>query len=990
MQRIFLVFFHYENELINSLLFHFLLQKPDSHGIAHAPNIDDSWFWESEKTQSSTSSKENETTTAANVLSDVPLNTVALPAGETTVDDRIVERLRRSLDEKDVQIQRLIDENVRLNENIDDMVDLERQQIEQLGQQHNEAMDNLLATKNELQTKCEQFQSELNTLRTKQSEITLEFEHLQSEHSLLLKTNDELKSECEKIALDCSLQLAAKNEENVACANEIDHLKSELDIKMKELNVLLEDKDSHSREGSDKFELIDIDKEKATLSSTEVNRCHHELDEINERLSILNDIKDQYDANVVKLSTLIEEKNTMERQMAVLKSDNENLLKEVQVTREAVEKLEILQQNLDEINSEKEQNEMAFVTLQEDELILQREFHQLKADKEKLATELESAKISQEAAIGSLDEECVELKSKLEELQSAYDALKTTASDAESRLIEENMQLQKKIIDMQSQLNSQISEMTSADAATNGISFDEIRKLISKHVSYVPSSNGGDSVESYLIGFLQTVRETYQHLGDIEKNRNDLMKQFEAESNEKATLQHERKTLKADLHHYETEVAELMKNNGILLVELENVKTGKLETISEQNEDNILRLEKQLEDCGKLNQSLENEYENLRRQLDEKEEDKYELQERISQLQEQLEAQLANRKDLEARLEVVEYERNELQSRSTQNTSNDQHEAFEEKIQAQNDEIVALTKQLENLSVDHASLVQTIEPLQDDKTALLAQVEELERTLRIERVKFVSLQAENNETKAAPKEVDDSGMAELKKRIELITVNYDEKCDEFARAKERWTSERAERDAILAKLNETVAKLEQKLAVTETSQSQLCGELQQTVDRLTKEQYELIAAVQMKHNENVQYHAKIQELNQMLATLQQAKKDCDQCVRLGEQVKGYANDISKLNDQIEFLKEKSDIMTKNLLIEQTNQKLLQQEKVELVEAKQQLVKDLNRLREHLIEMENAHTQEMIELQSKLEETRHEMAAMQEEARKSNTAYTSAR
>lgn len=920
------------------------------------------------------------------------MNTIALPAGDSTADDRIVDRLRRSLDEKDVQIQRLIDENLRLNETIDGVVDSERQQIEQLDLQHTEALANMVAEKNEVQTKCEQIQSELDTMRSQQLEDLCKFEQLQSEHSELVKSNEELLSKCERIESDFSLQLAANVEDIDQRAKEIDQLKCELDVKIKELNVALEDKDSHSREGSDKFELIDIDKEKVqALPSTEVSRRQNELDEINERLSILNDIKDQYDGNVVRLSTLIDEKNAMERQMAALKNDNENLLKEVQVTREAVEKLEILQKNLDEINSEKEQNETAFVALQEDELILQREFHQLKADKEKLITELESAKLTQEAAVGSLDEECSELKSKLDELQSTYETLKTTASDAEARLVEENMQLQKKIIDMQSQLNSRISEMASAEAAANAISFDEMQKLISKNVSYVPSSNGGDTVQSYLLGFLQTVRETYQHLGDIEKNRNDLMKQFEAVSNEKATLQHERKTLKADLHHYEKEVAELMKNNEILLVELENVKTGKLETISEQNEDNILGLEKQLEDCGKLNQSLEDEYENMRRQLDEKEEEKYELHEKFAHLQEQFEAQKANRKDLETRLEAVEHERNELQSRLTQEAADDDtSEAFEAKIQAQNDEIVTLTKQLENLSVDHASLVQKIEPLQADKMALTAQIEELERALRNERNKFASLQTEYEKLREAPKEVDKNGVIQLEKRVELITVKYDEKCNEIARAEERWAAERAEWDATVSKLNETIAELEQRLVATEAGQTQVSAELQQTVDRLMKEQQELIGAVQMKHNENVQYHAKIQELNQMLATVQQAKMHCDKCVQLGEQVTTYADELTKLNDQIEFLKEKSEIMTKNLLIEQTNQKLLQQEKVELNEAKQQLAKDLNRLRQHLIEMENAHTQEMIELQATLEETRNEMAAMQDEARKSNTAYTSAR
>lgn len=131
-------------------------------------------------------------------------------------------------------------------------------------------------------------------------------------------------------------------------------------------------------------------------------------------------------------------------------------------------------------------------------------------------------------------------------------------------------------------------------------------------------------------------------------------------------------------------------------------------------------------------------------------------------------------------------------------------------------------------------------------------------------------------------------------------------------------------------------------------------------------------------------------LQQTVATQSQQLAQCASCVQLTEQLSTSHAENTKLTDQVTFLKEKSDIITQNLLTEQTNQKILQQEKIQLNDEKQALTKDLNRLREHLIEMENAHTAEMIELQNMLELTRQEVAAMQEEARKSNTAYTSAR
>lgn len=95
-------------------------------------------------------------------------------------------------------------------------------------------------------------------------------------------------------------------------------------------------------------------------------------------------------------------------------------------------------------------------------------------------------------------------------------------------------------------------------------------------------------------------------------------------------------------------------------------------------------------------------------------------------------------------------------------------------------------------------------------------------------------------------------------------------------------------------------------------------------------------------------------------------------------------------DQINFLKEKSDILTTNLLTEQTNQKLVQQEKADVMEQNATLRKDLERLRAHLLESEDMHTQEMVELQKEFEETKAKMIALEDEVNKSSNAYTSAR
>lgn len=852
-----------------------------------------------------------------------------------------MDSLRRSLDEKDGEIQRLLDENLSLNEKIKH---LHRESIEQdkrldeLDQQHTDALQNLVLIKNGLQENVATLKAELDAMRNEKLATDEKLANLTKEHDTLVATNQQSLQRLDELQKELNESIAEKDRFKA----EIDELQTQLMAKTSEITE--EDKETHSREGSDKFELIDLEKEKMT-SSMEINRLQTELDEINSRLSILKDIKDQYDENVLKLGSVVSEKNSLEEQVKQLKVDNECLSNEMRVAREALQKLEELQKTLDEINVEREQSEMAFMALQEDDQLLQKEFVQLRVDKE----QLEETRSNQSEKIVTLEDQCAQLNEKLKqlnadyaklqsdhaicenrisEMQAMHDKLKSQAVDLESSLVEENMLAQKQVIDLQSALNSKNA------CESDAISFDELKIIISKTLNYEPS-NANNSLSLYLDAFLKSVKETYQHLSDIELNRDNLMKQFENVSTEKATIQHEYKTLKADLHHYEQEVAELMKNNGILLNQLENVKAGKLETISEHNEDSILRLETQLEDTNKLNQSLQDDFSNLSHKLDESEEEKYELLDTINQLQQQLDQMRTD----DSKLEI--------------------QRGFEEKFKAQSDRIVELVNEVESLRAQHEQTQKLTEEIADLRQGKQLDAEELERLRR----DFDDLE-------------EDYKLAESSAENEKITL-----------------------EAKIDELNKTIDELQQRLqvdSVDEKSKDQMI-ELQQKIDVLTKEKHELVNAIQLKHNENIQYHEKIQELNQMLMTLQQTiatqsqqLNNCATCTQLSEKVQASHNEIATLTDQVTFLKEKSDILTKNLLVEQSNQKILQQEKIQLNEEKQTLNKDLNRLREHLIEMENGHTAEMIELQNLLELTRQEVTNMQEEARKSNTAYTSAR
>lgn len=885
--------------------------------------------------------------------------TIANDVANDAENPRIVDSLRRSLDEKDGEIQRLLDENLTLNEKIKH---LHREAIEhdkrldELDQQHTEALQNLILIKNELQENVVLLKKELEAVRSENVEINEKFHNLNKDYSELVASDQESSQKLHE--LDENLKESLVTNERLQ--SEVDNLEAQLSAKRAEITELLEEKEAHSREGSDKFELIDLEKEKMS-SSMEINRLQTELDEINARLSILNDIKDQYDSNVLKLGSVYSEKNTLEEQVKRLKSENDRLQNEIDIGQGSSDKLEAYRKALHVIKAEKEQDKETFVTLQENYFELQKEIDQLRAEKE----QSEQMQSTQSERIVTLEKKCAGLEAKLDqfkenyeklrsdhgkcedkinELQTMHDTLKSQAVDLESSLVEENMLAQKQVIDLQSALNSQ----KASESAPDSITFDELKAVISKTLNY-ETSTANNTLKLYLDAFLRSVKETYQHLADIEVNRNNLMKQFETVSNEKATLQHEYKTLKADLHHYEKEVEELMKNNGILLNQLENVKAGKLETILEHNEDSILRLESQLEDTNKMNVSLQDEFNNLSHKLDESEEEKYELSEKINQLQQQLDQMRTD----DSKLEI--------------------QKCFEEKFKLQNDKIAELTGKLESLSSAREALESTQEILrneQAEKQQLIQEIGQLKRA------------------KLADEE-----------ELERVRRDFDDLEEDYKLAETSNEDEKSKLESQIDELHRTIHALQHRndMAQADDELKHELVELQRRLELLSKERQELVNAIQTKHNENIQYHAKIQELNQMLMTLQQTLAtqsqqliNCATCAQLTEKVTASHNEIATLTDQVTFLKEKSDILTKNLLVEQTNQKLLQQEKMQLNEEKQALNKDLNRLREHLIEMENAHTAEMIELQNVLELTRQEVANMQDEARKSNTAYTSAR
>ena len=171
-------------------------------------------------------------------------------------------------------------------------------------------------------------------------------------------------------------------------------------------------------------------------------------------------------------------------------------------------------------------------------------------------------------------------------------------------------------------------------------------------------------------------------------------------------------------------------------------------------------------------------------------------------------------------------------------------------------------------------------------------------------------------------------------------------------------------------------------------------DLKDALDFATNEKNNLILLIQTKQQENIKYYEEIQRLGKLLTIEIEKSKNCSKCIELVRHIETLQLDRKqkeeKLNDQITFLKEKADILTQNVLTEEQKQQLVKEEMQQINNDKLSLAKDLGRLREHLLEVEEAHTLETVELQKTIEESKKKMMHLEEEVKKSSNAYTSAK
>lgn len=909
--------------------------------------------------------------------------------GQRTSNENI-EKLRLVIDDKDQQLKNAKIENAILNEKINQLSNENREinsNIEELDRQHEAATERLIDLKDHVEQKLIASQKELDESKTDMKKL-----------NELLKDHEDLKIKYKNVEKSYINGM----EENMELKNKIDILNKELEKTVNQNIDLISSYEDKEKEMIDKLGFVDIEKEKDQLADVENYKL--QIADLNIKLQEFDDLKMKHEKFVNKFNVNQANDSKIVDEICQLK----DLISTSDATITEREK------EITELKKKYDRLESSFNEFQEDALFKEVE---LGKDKNSLEEQLSTAEAKYQNILKELDNLRSQQKDHNEKyiLQEEFENLKAKASESETKLVEENVVLQKEILDLQSCIKNQ-------NNLTNAINIDDLRSLIKKYVSY--DGNLDTNVNSWE-EFFRTIGDTFSTLDTIEKSLNDMTDELKIVLAEKKRVEHERETIQADLHHYEIEVGELMKNNELLLTEIEHLKSGKLETISEHNEDSIINLEKQLEDCSNLNQSLEDEYQEMRDRLEQIEKEKKDLERNLNQLTKELQMERESVKELSFKLENLDAERSNLLFEINELKADDSVNVLQQTIAEKDRSIEAFGHQLKSLNQDHSELIGKLQSLEtkslEARSNFESEIAELRNILTekdnlivkkeqdidelIGEIRSLKQQsAENSETKRIDEhhqqETRDllAKLSDLELELKKIQEVSDAKQIEIDNLLHKIDASQAENDKLVEEVkvvNEKLTSTEEQNASTQNTDSISTenAALKVTLDGLSKEKNELIALITAKHHENVQYHTEIQRLSQLLTLEIEKQRECINCLELSKQLnelKTTNQNVEKLNDQIVFLKEKSDILTQNLLTEQMNQKLSNQERLDLIEEKNNLAKDLERLRQHLLDVEEAHMIETVELQQIISETKSKMTNLEEEAKKSSNAYTSAR
>ncbi|XP_022905111.2 thyroid receptor-interacting protein 11-like isoform X1 [Onthophagus taurus] len=206
-------------------------------------------------------------------------------------------------------------------------------------------------------------------------------------------------------------------------------------------------------------------------------------------------------------------------------------------------------------------------------------------------------------------------------------------------------------------------------------------------------------------------------------------------------------------------------------------------------------------------------------------------------------------------------------------------------------------------------------------------------------------------------------------------------------------------DNIKKEAETKISNLQEELNVTKTNYTEKIKILETTLSELIENNNNLRTSLTAKHEESHQYYIEIQRLNQILSVeVEKTKKLSEEIKKPTEisqnqelliKINTLTEEIEKLSEQNSFLKSKCDVLGQTLLEEQQNSKKIIDELSNSTSEKEiSLSKELQRLRAHLLEIEDQHMQEIMLADKKATEMQTKMMILEQREKQATSLHTS--
>ncbi|XP_041985992.1 thyroid receptor-interacting protein 11-like [Aricia agestis] len=770
------------------------------------------------------------------------------------------------------------------------------------------------------------YKQEMDDLQAKLFEKISSINNLQAQIDELTSENEYLTSDVQHLESD--LEEMKKN--NDFLISEIAALKS-----ASKLEPIIETHEDNLAKLE--TELADCNKINKTFES-EIRRIEKELSVVKNEKNILqdslNDMRNKYKSMLDQLEMC----KTESRALQDLEND-EKLLKTTQV-KKSTDEFDQLRRRLSIANSEKERLAIDNNIIENDKVILIGEINELK-----------NALVASSNSHKELESMKIILDHKLQELEIKLDEVLKDKEDVEK----ENVKLNEDLHTLQNKL------------ATMNIKESENKKL-AEQLDAARKNNA--SLQEKCDSLSKALQNLRQEKEALHNEYNAIKQQSISVSNSSSELEKittELMLKSEQLKKLEMDINILQENNNCMIQE----KLKQDKEITDKN-NTILNLEKQLQNVADLSKKLQD------------------LEHTIKDKDAQIEAVFVEISNKSKELEAANITRDHLQ-----------------------DKIAALERHQENMTQQLQEHVKELN-VKNNKIAVLNN-----NISRIDDLEKLCAEYKNNiESKEKEIEGLNQHISELNNRIQVSEHTSTSNDDLIKINEEKIALESSLKNLHqeLQTKEQTIADFTRKLGVLENT----CKEYKLAIDTANTEKTEFINLVNLKHNESIQYHNEIQRLNHVLLEQaneykklveekeQLAKNNVDKCPNcealqriliekdeiisaLNQNASGYEQLKSELNNNKETVKNltrRCEDLDKNLTIQLDVVKKLSAENLQLSEKEQNSTRELERLRHHLVEMEDNYTQELMTSEQKLNECQSRLQQVEERAKQTSTVYTS--